>query len=296
MWLGLMYPGHDRDCQPSMERYQVILAYDGSHFKGFQRQVKDRSVQGVVEAALRTLGWQGASLLAAGRTDAGTHATGQVVAFDLEWTHSPQDLQQALNYHLPTDVVASAVRRVKPSFHPRYDADWRRYEYQIFCQHVRHPLMDPYAWRVWPAADLVTLDNAASLVLGTHDFSAFGTPPHSGGNPIRSVLASSWRQEAPHMVYEIKANAFLYHMVRRLVFVQVNIAQGNLDISDLVNALEPASSDLSDKVSGKRLVHGLAPARGLTLVEVHYPLQAVSLDQDNNEIEKSVDRQLDPTR
>src|SRR4030042_2957427 len=91
--------------QPSMERYQVILAYDGSHFKGFQRQAKARSVQGVVEDALRKLNWQGNSILAAGRTDTGAHATGQVIAFVLDWDHGPQDLKQALNRYLPQDVV-----------------------------------------------------------------------------------------------------------------------------------------------------------------------------------------------
>src|SRR4030042_5810785 len=103
MWLGVSTRGHDRICQPSMERYQVILAYDGSHFKGFQRQVNARTVQGVVEAALHKLSWQGISILAAGRTDTGAHDRGQVIAFDLEWDHEPQDLQQALNKYLPPD-------------------------------------------------------------------------------------------------------------------------------------------------------------------------------------------------
>ena len=125
-----------------MERYQVILAYDGSHFKGFQRQPNHRSVQGVVETALRKLGWQGNSILAAGRTDTGVHATGQVIAFELEWSHPVQDLQAALNSHLPSDVVARHIRQVCPSFHPRYDASWRRYIYRIYCQPVREPKSD----------------------------------------------------------------------------------------------------------------------------------------------------------
>jgi tRNA pseudouridine38-40 synthase len=219
-----------------------------------------------------------------------------VIAFDLDWAHSPQDLQQALNKHLSSDVVACDVKRVKPGFHPRYDASWRRYNYRIYCQPVRQPLVEPYAWRVWPGADFGILHEAARLLVGTHDFYAFGTPSHSGGNTTRRVLESGWKQEAPYLVYEIKAHAFLYHMVRRLVFMQVSIAQAKLDITDLMAALEPSSGDHAEKDPGKRMVHGLAPAQGLVLAEVHYPPGVVGLDEDDQELEKSVDRQLDASR
>jgi tRNA pseudouridine38-40 synthase len=267
-----------------MERYQVILAYNGSHFKGFQRQAKARSVQGVVEAALHKLSWQGKSILAAGRTDTGAHAMGQVIAFELDWDHDVQDLQQALNNLLPPDVVAREVKRVRASFHPRYDASWRKYFYRIYCQPVREPLLDPYAWRVWPDVDLSCLCEAARPLIGTHDFGAFGTPPQSGGNTVRCVLEADWKEETPYLVFEIAAHAFLYHMVRRVVFMQVKIAQGKLDISDLLHALQPDSGNYVAEAKvddpSKRFVHGLAPAQGLILAEVHYPLEAVRLDED----------------
>ena len=88
-----------------MARYQVIIAYDGTEFSGLQRQADDRTVQGVMEQALRTIGWEGNSILVAGRTDAGVHASGQVVAFDFDWTHTSGDLQNALNANLPADVA-----------------------------------------------------------------------------------------------------------------------------------------------------------------------------------------------
>jgi tRNA pseudouridine38-40 synthase len=269
-----------------MERYQVILAYDGSHFKGFQRQANARSVQGVVEAALHKLNWQGNSILAAGRTDTGAHATGQVIAFDLIWDHGLSDLQQALNKLLPIDVVAREVKQVRASFHPRYDASWRQYFYRIYCQPMRDPLLDPYAWRVWPVVEIFSLREAARPLIGTHDFSTFGTPPHSGGNTVRCVLESDWKQESPYLVFEIVAHAFLYHMVRRLVFMQIRIAQGKLDPSDLINALTPdtqnSAAEERDTASVKRLIHGLAPAQGLFLAEVHYPLEATCLEEDKN--------------
>jgi len=267
-----------------MEHYQVILAYDGSRYKGFQRQANARTVQGVVEEALRKLNWHGSSVLAAGRTDTGAHATGQVIAFGLDWAHDPQELLLALNDHLPTDVVAREVRKVCASFHPRYDASWRRYLYRIYCQPVREPLLEPYAWRVWPAADLDVLREAARIVIGTHDFDAFGTAPQAGCNTVRCVFESDWKHEPPSLVYEICAQAFLYHMVRRLVFMQVKIAQGELELSELFEALKV---DPGNQVAGnnktrpaRSLVHGLAPARGLILAEVNYPPEAFALPED----------------
>ena len=267
-----------------MERYQVILAYDGSHFKGYQRQANDRTVQGVVESALRRLQWQGTSILAAGRTDTGAHATGQVISFDLTWDHGTAALRQALNKYLPADVAAREVRQVPATFHPRYDAAWRKYLYHIYCQPVRQPLLEPYAWRVWPEVDPGILHGIAAKLIGTHDFGAFGTPSHSGGNTTRCVLESSWRVADHWLEYEIKAHAFLYHMVRRLVFIQVRIAQGKMNLTALEHSLESGSGISIDaavkNVPGKRLVHGLAPARGLVLQEVHYPEGVLSSGVD----------------
>ena len=267
-----------------MERYQVILAYDGSHYKGFQRQAHAPSVQAVVEEALHRLNWRGKSILAAGRTDTGTHATGQVIAFDLDWEHGPHDLQTAMNAYLPPDVVARDVREVNGTFHPRHDASWRRYNYRIYCQPVRQPLLEPYAWRVWPAVDVAQLDKTAQLFIGTRDFGAFGTPPQPGGSTIRMVHESGWNEEAPYLVFDIAAQAFLYHMVRRIVFMQIAIAQGKQTNASLETALkngvDPGLSDGQAEKSAQRMVHGLAPAHGLILAEVHYRQECLQLSED----------------
>jgi tRNA pseudouridine38-40 synthase len=267
-----------------MERYQVILAYDGSHYKGFQRQANARSIQGEIEDALYKLHWQGKSILVAGRTDSGAHATGQVIAFDLDWVHNTEELKQALNNLLPQDIVAREVNRVRASFHPRYDASWRKYHYRIYCQPVRNPLLDPYAWRVWPEVDFKCLQEASMLLTGTHDFAAFGTPPHTNGSTIRCVLNANWIHEEPYFLFEIVAHAYLYHMVRRLVFMQVRVAQGKVSLSDLRRSLAPESvnglTQGGETIPSKRLVHGLAPAQGLFLAEIQYPQEAVHLDED----------------
>jgi tRNA pseudouridine38-40 synthase len=245
-----------------MERYQVILAYDGTHFLGFQRQGKGRTVQGVVEAALRQLGWQERTILAAGRTDTGVHASGQVICFDLKWDHPPEALQRALNVHLPPDVSVCAVQPARPDFHPCYDAFSRRYRYQLYCQPVRDPLKERYAWRVWPAPQVELLSQAASLLPGIHDFAAFGKPPRTHGTTIRTVFQASWQEQGSDLSFEITATAFLYHMVRRLVYLQVMIGQGRMGLEAI---------SLSLQLQGKgSLVKGLAPAEGLRLVEVCY--------------------------
>lgn len=242
------------------ERYKVVLAYDGAAFSGMQRQVNRRSVQAEVEASLRQLGWQGSSILVAGRTDAGVHASGQVIAFDLAWKHSADTLLNALNAGLPADVAAKDVDSVGVDFHPRFDAKLRCYEYRLFCQPQRDPLRERYAWRVWPAVKLVRLKAAARGMRGEHDFTAFGTPPKQGGSTVRKVAQAAWRKvDEDEYVFNVKANAFLYHMVRRMVGLQVKAGQGLLDVESVQQALR-----------SKKKVRELAPPQGLCLVAVEY--------------------------
>lgn len=244
-----------------MARYKVILAYNGSRFNGSQRQAISRTVQGEFEKALRKLGWTAKSVLMAGRTDTGVHAAGQVVAFDLEWAHPADVLLKALNATLPTDTAVKSVCEAPADFHPRFDAISRRYCYRIFCEPIRDPLREKFAWRVWPALDENDLKQTASLFLGTHDFAAFGSPTTPKGTTVRTATKSEWKKMPDgEWQFEVRADAFLYRMVRRLVFVQVSVAQKKCSVEQVRNALSKQS----------KLPAGLAPAHGLTLVEVMY--------------------------
>jgi tRNA pseudouridine38-40 synthase len=245
-----------------MARYQVLLAYDGSDFAGYQRQANARTVQSEVETALRELGWGGRSILAAGRTDTGVHALGQVIAFDLDWRHNPQDLVQALNARLPADAAVQQARIVPPDFHPRYAATGRTYFYRLVCREERQPLLERYAWRVWPAVDLERMRQASRDLLGAHDFAAFGSPPKAGGSTLRSLTQADWRVEAGCTVFEVTGNAFLYRMVRRMTALLVAIGQGSQEPEAVRQALEAPQAGM---------IQGLAPAHGLTLAAVHYP-------------------------
>jgi tRNA pseudouridine38-40 synthase len=246
-----------------MARYQVTIAYDGTCFQGFQRQGgRARTVQAEIEAALERLGWSGSAILYAGRTDAGVHAAGQVIAFDLEWTHSDEALRHALNAYLPEDVAVKAVREVSPHFHPRYHAVGRAYTYRLYVAQERDPLRDRYAWRVWPDVDVPRMQAAARWIEGQHDFAAFGAPMKPGRSTVRRVYRASWEVlEDASLRFRIVANAFLYHMVRRLVYIQVLVGQAKLPPEAIGEALR-----------GERdLPPGLAAARGLVLERVYYP-------------------------
>lgn len=245
-----------------MAHYKVILAYDGTEYQGFQRQSEGRTIQASVESALYKIGWKGSSISGAGRTDAGVHASGQVVGFEHEWDHPASDLQAALNANLPLDIAALSAEQVGKDFHPRYSAIARRYLFRLFFDEIRQPLKERYAWRVWPPISMERMAGIPEKLVGEHDFSAFGTSPKPGGSTIREIFYANWRNDREYVLFEIQGNAFLYHMVRRLVSFQVEVGQGKRnpeEIEKLVigNHEEP--------------VQGLAPASGLTLLEVSYP-------------------------
>lgn len=243
-----------------MVRYQITLTYDGTDFVGSQRQAKSRTVQCELEKALVKLNWKGKSVLLAGRTDSGVHASGQVAAFDLDWQHSLEDLGNALNASLPLDMAVHQVKQAADDYHPRFDAKWRRYRYKLFCQPVRTPLRERFAWRVWPMVK--DLHPLSEIWPGTHDFAAYGSPPRPGNSTERTVLDANWQLIGDEWQFEITANAFLYHMVRKIVHAQVAVGLGRIEIEDLARAIEHQSE----------LPSGLAPAHGLTLVEVGYDI------------------------
>jgi tRNA pseudouridine38-40 synthase len=256
----------------TVARYKLILAYDGAAFAGSQRQAstarsrtgRHQTVQGALEDALRPLGWSGRSILLAGRTDAGAHASGQVAAVDIEWQHEATALRDALNARLPFELVVRDAQVVDSKFHPRFDALVRRYRYSLFCGPVRDPLRERLAWRVWLAFDPALLERTALLFVGSHDFGAFGSAPVQDSGTVRTVNLAQWQQAEQGRMwqFDVAADAFLYRMVRRLVFIQVAVAQGRCTNEAVLKAL--------DRGKGSDLPAGLAPAHGLELTQVDY--------------------------
>jgi tRNA pseudouridine38-40 synthase len=244
-----------------MAHYKVIIAYDGYEFSGFQRQVNTRTVQGEIEKALRIIGQGEKSILFSGRTDTGVHAEGQVIAFQLNWIHAESQLIKALNCYLPPDISAIHVEAVNKDFHPRFTAKERIYRYQMYQGFIRKCLLDRYHWRVWPAVDLFKLRNATKLFLGKHDFKHFGRPPDEKTTTVRTIKSAEWRiLENGTVHFHITAEAFLYHMVRRIVFLIVKAGQGMLPEDEITAAL----------LGEDNLPAGIAPANGLFLEKVEY--------------------------
>lgn len=243
-------------------RYRARVAYDGAAYAGFQRQREGQpTVQSTIEAALQTITHRPVTIIGAGRTDSGVHATGQVIAFDLpDWRHGADTLQRALNASLPEDIAASEVAFAAETFHPRYDAQRRRYAYRIWNAPLRAPLERRYSWHVATPLALAKLVDAAACLLGRHDFATFGRPPQ-GENSVRDVFVSEWERDGEMLIYHIEANAFLYRMVRSVVGTLCEVGHGRRTVAGFKAALEAADRTQAGQT---------APPQGLCLRSVTY--------------------------
>lgn len=245
-----------------MERYQAILAYDGTSFWGFQAQPGFRTVEGELRSALRTLGWRGRSLLSGGRTDAGVHAEGQVAVFDLDWMHAPEELHRALNALLPGDISCQALRIASPDFNPRYHALRRCYRYRVLAAPERDPLHERYALRVWPEPDVERMTEAARAVPGKQDFRAFGSAPRKGSHTVRTVFRADWEQHGDYLDFWIEADAFLFRMVRTIVGTLLQVGNGRRSPEEFRTLLQTPPLGRSAPP---------AKACGLCLMRIDYP-------------------------
>lgn len=218
-------------------RYRALLAYEGTAYKGFQWQPGVPTVQGEVERALAEVTRQRVRVLAAGRTDAGVHATGQVIAFDVVWGHDTGDLHRALNARLAADIVVRKLELAPADFHPRYQARGRVYRYTILNQPWPDPLLRRVTYHLAEPLDVVAMDQAAKTLIGLHDFAAFGCPAWHGGHTVRRVSAARCWREGSLVHFEVEADAFLHRMMRRLMGTLVWVGRGHCSIDSLARIL-----------------------------------------------------------
>jgi tRNA pseudouridine38-40 synthase len=247
-------------------RVAGLVEYDGAGFSGWARQPGRRTVEGELTRALETVLRHPVRLTAAGRTDAGVHASGQVVSFDARDGTDPGTLAYKASAVLPEDVALRRCAAAPPGFDARRDATSRSYEYRIVNAPVRSPLRRRRAVHVGYRLDERLLGEAARRVLGVHDFRAF-TPAKSHHVRFeRAVSESRWERSGDLLVYRITADAFLYNMVRALVGTMLEVARGRRDLASFEELL-----------GGARRAEGgpTAPARGLTLVRVRYAVEEV---------------------
>ena len=241
--------------------YRAIVEYDGTELLGFQIQTQGRTVQGEIENVLQRLLQTPVRVIGAGRTDAGVHARGQVIAFRAPWKHSLADLHRAVNALLPEDISFRSLDIAPQGFHPRFSAIKRCYRYQIGQWPGHSPLRSRYAWELGPNLDIAAMQRAANHLIGSHDFATFGQPPQ-GEITVREIFAADWRSEPPYLYFDLCANAFLRRMVRTLTTVLIQVGQGQRPSEDI-----PALIAAKDR----SLAPPPAPAKGLILMQVFYP-------------------------
>ena len=243
-------------------RLALIVEYDGTAYHGFQFQVNAPSIQEELENAIASLTGEKVRIKGAGRTDAGVHARGQVVAFDTASSHSVQTFVRALNYYLAEDIAVRAAHTVGRDFDPRRDALSRTYRYTIVNNAVPSPLMRRYACNVREKLDTGIMAEAASLFVGVHDFVRFcGPTDDKGASTVRQIYEIHARRDGESVMIDVVGSAFLPHQVRRMAGALVDVGRGKISIDDIKQMIEGKQT--------KAIAHTL-PAQGLCLMEVSY--------------------------
>ncbi len=243
-------------------RVRLTIEYDGTGYCGWQSQADDDTVQAGIEAVLEKLFGQRIRIQAAGRTDAGVHALGQVAAFDAARYFDPFELRRALNALLPPDIVVREAAEAAPAFDARRDARVRVYEYRILNRVLRSAFDYRYAWHIPQPLNFAAMRAAARVFPGKHDFAAFRTLGTETKSTVREIHSSQWERRGDILAYRVEGSSFLRHMVRSMVAAMVEVGRNRLD--------RPALRELL--AGGNRAAApAAAPACGLFLVEVRYP-------------------------
>ena len=249
--------------ESGFRRLRIDLAYDGSNFAGWAKQPDQRTVQECIEEALATVSQSTPETIVAGRTDAGVHATGQVIHVDLPETLSLDDLVYKLNRLLDQDIRVHKISIAPEAFHARFSALRRYYRYKILDENkVLDPLsrLDVATW--YRPLDVDVMNKTSALLLGEHDFAAF-CKYREGATTIRTLEKYEWKRSPDgFLMADIVADAFCYSMVRNLVGAVVCVADGRFDPEWIVGVLNN-----KERVSDSLVF----PARGLTLYQVDYP-------------------------
>ena len=269
------FPAVTLSTERAGQRIKLTLHYDGAGFMGWQVQPGARTVQSELEAALSRLADQQIAVIAAGRTDRGVHATGQVVSAQVppKWTAAA--LRRALNAILPDDIWIASAAHVPAEFHARYSATARSYVYQVG---TRPEAWSPFQRRwCWPLRDRevlhrALLDEAAAQLIGQRSFKAFAKAGQPERGELCEVTVSGWREWAYGVAYEVTANRFLHHMVRYLVGSMIEIALGRRPADDMQRLL---SNESGFETSAP------APAEGLFLSRVHYPPELAGREEND---------------
>jgi tRNA pseudouridine38-40 synthase len=256
-----LFEAADRAEGPAVCR--LVLAYDGSGFRGFATQPEQRTIESVLTKALRQVLHDDLELRCAGRTDAGVHAWGQVVSFEAPPGVEPHRVQAAINGMLGPEIVVREAELVAPGFDARRSAHWRRYRYTIVNRPSPDPFLARYAWWVREPLDRSVLRLASDPFVGTRDFASFCRKPTTGsGSLVRQVYESHWTDLGDGLLrYEVRASSFCWQMVRSMVGTMVDVGLGRLTAGEVMGILRSRERGTAGEP---------APPHGLCLWDVGY--------------------------
>jgi tRNA pseudouridine38-40 synthase len=238
---------------------KLIVEYEGTRYHGWQAQAGTPTIESALRAAIASLTGESVVLTAAGRTDAGVHALGQVVNFKLEQPFPVEQLPGALNARLAPDIAVRHAELVDESFNARYSARARHYAYRIRQALPRGAYQRQYAWGLNDTLDVTAMQAAGDRLTGTHDFAAFGRSPRPGGHTVRRVHEIKISAAGDWITIAVAADAFLYGMVRRIAGALVDVGRKRRSL-DWIDGL----------LNGSSLGLRLAPPQGLVQVAVEY--------------------------
>ena len=245
-----------------MPRYRLILEYDGTPFAGWQRQADTLSVQQVVEEAIGRMSGEAVTIQAAGRTDSGVHALGQVVSFDLSREWDPFRIREALNFHTkPHPVAIVEAEAVPDDFEARFSALARHYEYRILNRRGRPALDDLRVWHCPMPLDAEAMHAAAQLILGKHDFTTFRAAECQAKSPEKTLDRLDVSRVGEEVHVTASARSFLHNQVRSMVGSLVLVGDGKWQPNDMERAL---------RARDRAACGPVAPPDGLYLVRVDY--------------------------
>ncbi len=242
--------------------YRLVLEYDGTAYVGWQRQTSGASIQAVLEGVLRrVLGGERVSVIGSGRTDSGVHALAQVASFSAATRREPPALRMGLNSLLPRDIACRSAEVVEGGFDASRGVRSKLYRYRIVDTGERSPLRDRWVWHLRGPLDVVAMNEAASHLVGFHDFTSFRAAGSSARTSTRTLLSLKVTRDFDEVVFEVEGEGFLRHMVRIIVGTLVDVGRSRLTPNGVGEILLARNRTMAGKT---------APARGLCLVRVVY--------------------------
>ena len=252
-------------CENNFMKYAIVVAYDGTNYRGWQTQKNGISVQSVLEKAAEETFGKRVNITASGRTDSGVHAAGQVCHFSADTAVPAEKIADALNFRLPADICVLRSASAPEDFDSNRSAKKKTYRYRMYCARREHPLKSRYALAVYPRPDIALMQKGAALYCGEHDFKAYCASGSTAKTTVRTIfsaeVSTAFSRGSEDITFTVCGGGFLYNMVRTMAGTLLYLGQGRISLEDVRRSLDEGN---------RALVGKTMPAKGLTLESVEY--------------------------